>query len=80
MVIRSKGGNIALASLGVVYALTALVVLVWFVVDVWSAAAMIDRALQICLVAAIACGLWFVAIALQNLGAERGWLGRRRHV
>jgi hypothetical protein len=78
--IRSKSGNVALAVLGAVYAVTSLIVLVWFVKDVWRAAAMVDVALQVCLVAALVCGLWFVAIAMRNLGIERGWLRRRHHV
>lgn len=78
MSIRSKSGNVALAALGAIYALASLVVLVWFVIDVWAAAAIVDLALQVCLVASLACGLWFLAIGLENLGVQRGWL-RRRH-
>lgn len=77
MLIRSRSVNLALAVLGAFYAVTALVVLVWFVIDVWAAAAIVDRAMQACLIAAIACGVWFIAIAMQNLGVQRGWL--RRH-
>jgi hypothetical protein len=42
-------------------------VLVWFVVDVWQAAALIDFLLQVALVASAVCGVWFVSIALDNL-------------
>ena len=68
--IRSRSGNIALAVLGAIYAVTALIVLVFFVIDVWSAAAIVDRALQLCLVATVACGVWFVIIARENLGHD----------
>lgn len=71
MVIRSKSGNIALAALGVIYAVASLAVLVWSVIDVWAAAAMMDRAVQVCLIATTICGLWFVAIGLHNLGLQR---------
>lgn len=77
MVIRSKSGNIALAALGVVYAVTSLVVLVWFVLDVWAAAAMIDRAIQVCLAATMLCGLWLAFVGLHNLGVHRFGRGVR---
>jgi hypothetical protein len=71
MVIRSKSGNLALAALGVVYAITSFVMLIWFVMDVWAAAAMIDRAIQICLIATMLCGLWLAVTGLQNLRERR---------
>ena len=70
MVIRSRSGNVVLAALGVTYAISALVVLVWFVMDSWSAAAILDRALQLCLAASAACGIWFIVTALGNLGVS----------
>ena len=78
MVIRSKSGNLALAALGVVYAVTSLVMLLWFVMDVWTAAAMIDRALQLCLAATAVCGLWLAFTGLQNLRDSGGWRGRHQ--
>ena len=77
MVIRSRSGNFVLAALGVIYAVSALVVLVWFVVDSWSAAATLDRALQLCLAASVACGVWFTVTAVENLGVSGPWF--RRH-
>ena len=77
MMIRSRSGNVALAALGVVYAVTSLVMLVWFVIDVWAAAAMIDRAIQICLAATALCGLGLAFIGLQNLRLNGG-LRRQR--
>ena len=76
--IRSRSGNVVLAVLGVIYAVSALVVLIWFVVDSWAAAAILDRALQLCLAASAACGIWFIVTALQNLGVHGPW-DRRHH-
>jgi hypothetical protein len=54
--------------------------LIWFVVDSWSAAAILDRALQLCLAASAACGIWFIVTALGNLGVSADWLHRHhRH-
>jgi hypothetical protein len=78
LMIRSKSGNVALAALGVVYAVTSLVVLVWFVIDVWSAAAMLDRAIQVCLAATAICGLWLAFNGLRNLRVNGGWRGRHQ--
>lgn len=79
MVIRSKSGNVVLAALGVTYAVSALVVLVWFVADSWSAAEILDRALQLCLAASAACGIWFIATALENLGVSPPFRRHQRH-
>jgi hypothetical protein len=68
VLVRSRSGNFILAFVGAVYALSAVAVLAWFVVDVWQAAATSDLMVQVALVAAAACGVWFVAIALENLG------------
>ncbi len=77
MVIRSRSGNVVLAALGVTYAVSALVVLVWFVVDSWAAAAILDRAMQVCLAASAACGIWFIVTARENLGVSGPF--SRRH-
>lgn len=79
IVIRSRSGNVVLAALGVTYVVSALVVLVWFVVDSWSAAAILDRALQLCLAASAACGIWFIVTALENLGVSGPFGRRHRH-
>ena len=67
VLVRSRNGNLILAVLGAVYALSAIAVLLWFVVDVWRAARLIDFLMQMALVASAACGIWFVSIALANL-------------
>jgi hypothetical protein len=74
--VRSRSGNIVLAVVGSIYAVSALSILVWFVLEVWSAARMSDRVLQFALVAAAACGFWIAAHALENLGLrheQRPW-------
>ena len=77
LVIRSRSGNLALAALGVMYAVTSLVVLVWHVKDVWAAASMIDRAIQMCLAGTLICGLWLAFVGVQNLRDH--WPARRHH-
>ena len=66
--VRSRSGNLMLAVLGVVYSVGALVALVAFAVDVWDAAGLTARALQIGLIAAAGCGVWFLLTGLENLG------------
>ena len=68
--IDSRRGNLVLAALGTLYVLTAPAVLIWFVVDTWRAATMIDRALQLSLIVSTICGAWFLATALSNLGVD----------
>ncbi|HEV7764563.1 MAG TPA: hypothetical protein VGQ76_06140 [Thermoanaerobaculia bacterium] len=68
LLVRSRSGNLVLAILGGIYTVSALCVLAWFVVDMWLADGTIDRLLQFALVAAGACGVWFVVNALANLG------------
>ena len=75
VVVRSRSGNVVLAILGAVYALAATVVLAVLVGEVWNAAAVIDRAIQLSLVGSVVCGLWFIAIAFDNLGLRVPWRG-----
>jgi di/tricarboxylate transporter len=72
VVVRSRSGNVVLTVLGAIYALGAAAAFVAFVVDVWAAAGMIDRALLIGLVAAAVCGIWLLVTGLENLGVHRG--------
>lgn len=69
--IRSRNGNLVLAFLGAVYAISAFVVLIWFVIDAWAAEALIDRLLQLSLAATVGGGIWFIAVAMDNLGIRR---------
>lgn len=75
VVVHSRSGNIVLAVLGAVYAVGAIAASIALVVEVRDAAAITDRALQLGLVAAAACGVWFVVTGLENLGVHvgRGW-------
>ena len=70
VVVRSRSGNVVLAVLGAIYTIGAIVALVAFAVDVWNAAAFTDVALQVGLIAAGACGVWFLLLGLENLGVH----------
>jgi hypothetical protein len=70
--VQSRSGNVAIAVIGGIYALAALAVLTWFVIDVTGAAAMLDRLMQIGLLGAAICGVWFLFNSLENLGVRRG--------
>jgi hypothetical protein len=67
LLVRSRNGNFILAIVGAIYALSAIAVLGWFVVEVWRSGATIDLVLQLALIIAAACGVWFLSIARQNL-------------
>ncbi len=73
--IHSRSGNVALAVIGAMYALGAVVAFVAFARDVWNAAALMDRALGIGLIGAAVAGLWFLVTGLENLGVH--FVGRR---
>ena len=76
VILRSRSGNVVLAVLGGLYVLGALTVLVALAIEVWNAAGLTDRALLLGLVAAAACGIWFLETALENLGVR---IGRGMH-
>lgn len=76
LMVRSRRGNLVLAFLGFVYTVSATAVLAWFVIDVWRAAVAIDRLMQMALIVAGGCGIWFVVGAMENLGLrhpQRQW-------
>lgn len=75
--VRSRTGNLVLAVVGAVYTVASLAVLVWFIVDVWQAAGIVDRVLQLALVAAGLCGIWFLRTGLANLGVQVGRASQR---
>lgn len=66
--VRSRSGNMMLAVLGGIYAVSAVIVLALFVIDAWSALATIDLILQMALLVAAGCGVWAIVNALENLG------------
>lgn len=70
VIVHSRSGNIVLAVLGALYAVGAIAALIAFVQEVRGAAAITDRAMQLGLVIAAACGVWFVVTALENLGVH----------
>ena len=66
--VRSRRWNWVLATLGAIYAVSATILLVWFIIDVWGAAGIADRLLQIALLLSAICGVWLLLNALENLG------------
>ncbi len=65
--IRSRLGNGVLGFLGVVYFLSATATLIYYVVTSWGAMGLTDYVLQTGLIASAIGGLFFIAIAAQNL-------------
>lgn len=80
LLVRSRRWNMFLAVLGSIYAVSTVVLLVWFVVDVWGAEAITDRLLQFVLLLSALCSIGMVAVALSNLGwiSARSWREERR--
>jgi len=76
--VRSRSGNRALAILGALYALSSIIVLIWFVADIWGAAAVVDLLLLLAVAASAAGGIWFCAIARDNLGIPQRHHAMRR--
>ena len=76
--IRSRSGNRALAMIGLLYFLAALVTLSFFVVTSWFGASLIDRVLQLALVGSAFAGAFFLHVAAQNLGLRPRLTLRRR--
>jgi hypothetical protein len=68
--IRSRRWNFVIGALGVVYAITALVLLIFHLVQTWGAVSLIDRAIQIALVMAVAVSIWFILVAARGLGIQ----------
>ena len=60
--LQSRVGNIVIAALGVVYAISASALLVYYVIDTWGAAGLVDRALQMALLFSAVAGGLFVVI------------------
>ena len=75
LLVRSRRWNWVLAILGSIYAVSAIVLLVWYVIDVWGAVAMTDRIMQIALLGSAIYGIWILANALANLGlrSQKRW-------
>jgi len=69
--VRSRSGNMMLAVLGGIYAVSAVIVLAVFVIDGWSTHDTVDLILQMALVIAAGCGVWFIVNARENLGLRQ---------
>lgn len=65
--IRSRVGNVALGVLGIVYLISATATLVYYLVTSWGAMGLTDYILQLALIASAIGGLFFIAIAAENL-------------
>jgi len=65
--IHSRAGNFALALIGTLYAVAAVVLLVYYGTSVGRLAALGDLLVQLLLVCGIACGVYFVSLARVNL-------------
>ena len=77
--VRSRRWNLALAVLGAIYAVSAVVLLVWFALDVWNAEAITDRLLQAVLLMSAVCGILLAVSAIQNLGRNaKPWPAEHR--
>jgi uncharacterized membrane protein len=68
--IRSRRWNFVIGVLGVVYAIAALILLIVHFMQTLGAASIIDRAIQIALVTAVAVSIWFILIAARGLGIQ----------
>lgn len=67
--IRSRGGNIALAVIGGIHVVSSLVMVSWVIRDVIETAVARQALAQLLVLAVAACcGVWFIAVALDNLG------------
>ena len=69
--IRSRLGNCVLGFLGVVYLFSATATLIYYIASTWGAMGLTDYALQLALIASAIGGLFFIAIARQNLMPSR---------
>ena len=80
VVVQSRSGNVVLAILGLVYVLAAIVILIALTTEAWNAAAIVDRAIQLSLLASAACGAaaGFAAMFEHALPPGTGQRWRRR--
>jgi len=66
--IRSRLGNAVLGVVGALYLVSATVTLVYYLVTTWGAASLLDRLLQVALLGSALAGVFFIVVALDNLG------------
>lgn len=70
--LRSRTANVVLTALGLIYTISALLVLVWLTRDAWEAATMSDKLLQFALAIAAICGAAFLLLGTRNLRQVSG--------
>ncbi len=75
--IHSRRGSVALGVVGIVDAICAIAILMFYVVNSWDAASSVDRLLQLSLIVSAAGGLYLLVVGLENLGLRRGLRLRR---
>ena len=78
--VRSRNGNLALFVVGAVCSAGGIANLAMFIVDVWRGAKIMDLILQLGLLFATICSVWFVYNALQNLGMRPTHRRRTPHL
>ena len=66
--VRSRRGNAVLGVLGVLYLVSAVVLFVYDLVQTWGAASILDRLVQVALIASAIAGAYFMLIALRHFG------------
>lgn len=65
--IRSRRGNIVLAALGLVFAVSSTLLLVYYLATAWDASSLTDNALQLMLLFGAGMGALFVSMGRENL-------------
>jgi hypothetical protein len=81
--IRSRRGNLVVAVLGVLYSVTAALLLAAFLVQTWAGVSRADLLMQLITLVSLVSGVWLLRIAARNLGIAlptRRRSGIRGHV
>lgn len=69
--IRSRSGALVLGFLGVVYLVSSVAILIYYLVTSWGAMTLMDNVMQMGLIASGIGGFFFILIAQQNLKPSR---------
>ena len=77
--VRSRTGNAVLGIVGLVYVSAAFTLLVYDLMQTWSAASLVDYAMQIVLLGSALIGVLFVIVAARNLGLHLSRREARHH-
>lgn len=67
VIIRSRIGNVSLEILGVTFTIASSALLVYYIISNWGANSLVDRVLQLMLLAGAVTGVLFVNIGRANL-------------